>query len=127
MVENFQKNIGNNTTTGHNKYYPQKGDIVWVDFNPTIGHEQKGKRPALVLSSSKYNMLSGMCIVCPITSIIKPYPFVVLLKKTQKTVGAILSDHLKSIDWSIRKVKFIEKIEKATLRDVEERVTLLLS
>lgn len=108
------------------EYVPEKGDIVWVDFNPAIGHEQKGKRPAVVVSDFEYNTSSHMCIVCPITTTIKPYPFVVILKNTQKTKGVVLSDHIKSIDWSKRKLKFVEKVDKETLKDVQERIGLLV-
>ena len=88
---------------------PDKGDIVWLDFDPQAGHEQSGKRPALVLSPVLYNQRSGLAIVCPITSKVKSYPYTVIIPDNLEVQGAILSDQVKSIDWKARKTKFICK------------------
>jgi len=73
-------------------YIPNRGDIVWITFNPQAGHEQAGRRPALVLSPAVYNDKVGLAILCPITSQIKGYPFEVLIPDGLKTSGAILAD-----------------------------------
>jgi len=108
------------------KYVPQKGDVVWVNLDPAAGHEQKGRRPALVISAIKYNAASGMCLVCPITSVVKTYPFIIELEEKQKTKGAILCDQIKSIDWRARKVTYVEKINKKILENILERISLLI-
>ena len=89
-------------------YVPHRGDIVWLNFTPQAGHEQMGTRPALVLSPEKYNKKTGLAVCCPITSNIKGYPFEVVVSG-KKINGAILADHLKNLDWKVRKAKFIEK------------------
>lgn len=78
---------------------PDAGDIVWIDFTPQIGREQAGRRPALVLSPRLYNEKVGLMIVCPITSKSKGYPFEVVLPSGLAIIGAVLSDHVKSLDW----------------------------
>ena len=90
------------------KYTPKQGDIVLISFDPTSGHEQKGARPAIVISASEYNMRSGMMIVCPITSKTKGYAFELPLH-TKKIKGSILVDQIRAMDWSARKLKFLEK------------------
>jgi mRNA interferase MazF len=97
-------------------YTPNRGDIVWFNFSPQIGHEQAGLRPALVLSPIFYNQRSGMMLACPITSKIKQYPFEVRIK-AKKIDGVILADQVKSVDWRERKPEFggvadIEAISK---------------
>ena len=89
-------------------YIPRKGDLVWLNFSPQTGSEQKGKRPAIVISSGEYNKKTHLAVCCPITSKRKGYPFEVVLDK-QKIRGVILTDHLKNLDWKVRKAKFIEK------------------
>ena len=89
-------------------YIPHRGDIVWLDFDPQAGREQAGRRPALVLSDRKYNALSELMVLCPITSQYKPYPFVVALPETLLAKPSyVLSDQVKSLDWTKRNVKFI--------------------
>jgi mRNA interferase MazF len=108
------------------KYVPQKGDIVFINFNPQAGREQKGQRPALVISPKQYNEKVGLALFCPITSQIKAYPFEVNLPIKLKTRGAILSDHLKSLDWQARKAKFVEKLPSAQLEEVMQKLQALL-
>lgn len=91
-----------------NNYIPERGDIVWLDFDPQAGHEQKGHRPALCVSFKVYNERAGLGIFLPITSKSKGYPFEVELKGT-RTQGVILSDQIRSLDWKVRNAKFIEK------------------
>jgi mRNA interferase MazF len=80
---------------------PQQGEIIWIDFDPQSGHEQAGRRPALVLSKTAYNAKIGRAFVCPITSKIKGYPFEVPVK-TKSITGVVLSDHFKNLDWTAR-------------------------
>ena len=91
------------------KYIPNQGDIVYLDFNPIKGHEQKGKRPAIVISSNVFNNNTKMAIVCPITSNEKYFPTHYLLEDTKKIFGSVLCEHIRSIDFGIRNIKFIEK------------------
>ena|SRR5437764_2149307 len=105
---------------------PDKGDIVWLDFDPRVGHEQAGRRPALVLSPVSYNEKSGLAMVCPITTKIKPYPYVVNVPDNLEIKGIILSDHLKSLDWKARNVKFICKMPPKTVNEVIDKLNTLL-
>lgn len=107
------------------KYVPQKGDIVWLNFSPQAGHEQKGKRPAIIVSPVEYNKKTGLAVCCPITSNIKGYPFEVLVDG-KKINGAILSDHLKNLDWKAREIKFIEKATSAVLEEVISKISVLI-
>jgi mRNA interferase MazF len=106
-------------------YTPDRGDIVWLNFTPQAGHEQMGTRPALVLSPKKYNLKTGLAICCPITSNVKGYPFEVLIQG-EKIHGAILSDHIKNLDWKVRKAKFIEKAPKEAVQDCSMKISALL-
>lgn len=106
-------------------YVPGRGDIVWLNFTPQAGHEQMGTRPALVLSPEKYNKKTGLAICCPITSNVKGYPFEVAISGG-KINGVILSDHLKNLDWKIRKAKFIEKAPKRVVEQCSQKLAALI-
>ena len=97
------------------KYIPDKGDFIFVNFDPTIGHEQKGYRPALVISSKDFNKYTNMLIVLPVSSNMKVFPTHYFLKDTKKIKGAVLCEQVKSIDYENRKIKFIEKASKDDL------------
>ena len=107
-------------------YIPDSGDIVWLTFSPQTGHEQSGRRPALVLSPAAYNERVGLALFCPITSQIKGYPFEVILQESSKVNGVILSDQIKSLDWKIRKAEFAGKISQAELKEVASKIKALL-
>jgi len=107
-------------------YHPNRGDIVWVTFNPQAGHEQAGRRPALVLSPEAYNSKVGLAILCPITSQIKGYPFEVLIPDGLKISGAILSDQLKSLDWKVKQAELICRLPSATVGEVLQKLNTLL-
>jgi len=107
------------------RYVPDRGDIVWLQFNPRAGHEQSGRRPALVISPKVYNQKAGLALFCPITSQIKGYPFEVVLPEGLKASGTILSDQLKSLDWRARKAKRIAKAPPETVGDVLARILAL--
>lgn len=84
-------------------YVPDRGDIVWLQFNPQAGHEQAGHRPALVLSPASYNRLSGLMVCCPMTSHKKGYPFEVVIVDEPDHASVVLADQVKSLDWKVRK------------------------
>ena len=100
------------------RYIPKQGDIVYIDLNPTKGHEQNGKRPAIVISNDVFNINTKMVIVCPITSNLKDYPTHYILEDSKKIYGSVLCEHIKSIDYEIRNVKFIEKASENDLLSV---------
>ena len=103
-------------------FVPDSGDIVWLTFNPQAGHQQSGRRPALVISPAAYNEKVGLAIFCPITSQIKGYPFEVLLPENLKVNGAVLSDQIKSLDWKVRKTEFEDKISQTELEEVVSKI-----
>ena len=85
------------------QYIPKQGDIILLDFNPTKGHEQKGKRPAIVISTNIFNKYTGMVMVCPISSNNKEFPTHYLLEDTKKVFGSVLCEHIRSIDYKTRR------------------------
>jgi mRNA interferase MazF len=107
-------------------YVPEAGDLVWLDFTPQSGREQAGRRPGLVLSAASYNRKAGLAMVCPITSHAKGYPFEVELPTGGAIAGTVLADHLRSVDWASRRAKRAAKATNETMRDVRERLALLL-
>ena len=108
------------------RYVPARGDVVWITFNPQAGHEQAGRRPALVLSPSSYNGKVGLAILCPITSQVKGYPFEVTIPTGAKLGGVILADQVKSLDWRIRKAEFICNLRRETTSGVLDKLGTLL-
>jgi mRNA interferase MazF len=107
-------------------YVPNRGDLVWLEFTPQAGCEQRGRRPALVLFPKSYNGKVGLSLFCPVTSKIKEYPFEVKLPHGSAVCGVVLSDQLKSLDWRSRKVKFIERASSDVMARVTARVLPLL-
>ena len=95
-----------------------QGSIILVDFDPQAGHEQKGRRPALVISNDLFNKYSEMAIVCPITNTDKDHPLHVKLDDKTKTNGVILCDQVKTMDIKVRNFKYLEKIPENILQDV---------
>lgn len=110
---------------GH--YIPERGDLVWLQFTPHSGHEQSGKRPALVISPVSYNGKVGLSLLCPVTSKIKGYPFEVIIPQDLPIEGAILSDQMKSLDWQSRQATFICKVPVETLNEVISKIDILIS
>jgi len=108
------------------RYVPSRGDAVWITFNPQAGHEQAGRRPALVVSPSSYNGKVGLVVLCPITSQVKGYPFEVMIPSGLKVGGVVLSDQVKSLDWRIRRAEFICKLPPETLTEVIDKFGALL-
>lgn len=92
------------------KYSPKQGDIVLLDFNPIKGHEQGGGRPAVVVSTNTFNQNTKMVIICPITSNNKEFPTHYQLENTINVHGSVLCEHIRSVDYEIRNLKFVEKL-----------------
>ncbi len=107
-------------------YVPERGDLVWLQFNPQAGHEQSGKRPALVLSPKAYNAKVGLAVFCPVTSKIKGYPFEVILPEKMEIEGAVLADQVKSLDWRVRKAKKLGRLPHGLLKEVFAKIRPLL-
>jgi len=108
------------------QYVPERGDVVWLEFNPQAGHEQRGVRPALVISPGAYNRRVGLALFCPLTTQVKGYPFEVILPPGLKAKGAILSDRIKSLDWRARKAKLLCKVPPEVLEETLARVLALI-
>ena len=108
-------------------YAPERGDVVWLSFDPQAGHEQAGRRPAVILSPGLYNRSSGLALAVPITSHVKGYPFEVALPAGFRVSGVILTDHLKSVDWRARKAEPIGQLPQETLHQVLRKAALLLT
>jgi mRNA interferase MazF len=107
-------------------YVPAEGDFIWMNFDPQAGHEQHGRRPALVLTPLAYNRLVGLAVVCPITSRGKDLPFEVKLRPEAPVSGVVLSDHVKSVDWRQRRTEFAGRADDETVAEVRERLRTLL-
>lgn len=109
-----------------NPYIPSRGDIVYLDFDPTKGHEQKGLRPAFVLSPRAYNEKSSLALFMPITKQQKGYPFEVALPIGFKVQGVILADQIKCLDWKVRGVRFVESVSEDVIEEVQTKIEPLL-
>lgn len=99
-------------------YVPGRGDIVWLTFNPRVGHEQAGHRPGLVMSPRVYNDKTGLALFCPITSRVKGYPFEVTLPAKSEITGVVLSDQIKSLDWRARRAAFAAQAPEKVVGEV---------
>lgn len=109
-----------------NRYVPNRGDIVYLDFNPTKGHEQRGHRPAFVLSPRNYNAKSSLALFIPITKQQKGYPFEVLLPSELQIQGVILVDQIKCLDWKARNVQFVESVPEGVVEEVQAKIEPLI-
>ncbi|MBN2150602.1 MAG: endoribonuclease MazF [Candidatus Lokiarchaeota archaeon] len=107
-------------------YVPERGHVVWLEFSLQRGHEQAGRRPAIVISPSTYNERVGLMLACPITSQAKGYPFEVIIPAGLRIAGVVLSDQIKSLDWLERRVEFILTLPKKTVDEVLQKLTTLL-
>jgi mRNA interferase MazF len=106
-------------------WVPDRGDVVWLEFNPQAGHEQAGRRPALVISPEVYNAKVGLALLCPITSQAKGYPFEVGLE-AGGIRGVVLSDRIKSLDWRARKAEFIGRAPNPAITEVLQKLATLV-
>ena len=108
-------------------YVPQRGDVVWIALNPQSGHEQAGRRPAVVLSPGIYNEKVELVILCPITNQIKGYPFEVIIPDGLPVSGVILADQIKSVDWRVRDAEWICALPPRVVVEVMQKLGTLLS
>jgi mRNA interferase MazF len=113
------------TATGH---IPDRGDVVWLDFNPQAGHEQAGRRPALVLSPAKYNGKLSLMLCCPITNQAKGYPFEVplVLAGGSSLSGVVLADQVRCLDWKQRNAVKAGYVTVQCAVDVSAKIKLLI-
>jgi len=108
-------------------YIPERGDVVWITLNPQAGHEQAGRRPAVVLSPAAYNGKVGLAILCPITRQIKGYPFEVRIPSGLAVSGVILADQVKSLDWRAREAELAGTLPTATVAELLQKLDTLLT
>lgn len=109
-----------------NTYVPERGDYVWLNFTPQTGHEQRGIRPAIIISNREYNGKTGLALCCPITNKIKGYPFEVQVT-SDLIQGVILSDQIKNLDWQIRNAQKIGQADQKTIKRVIRNLELLIA
>lgn len=107
-------------------YTPDRGDVVWITLNPQAGHEQAGRRPAVVLSPGAYNARVGLALFCPVTSKEKGYPFEVRIPAGLPVSGVILADQLKSLDWRARQAELVAQLPSQTTQEVLQKLLVLL-
>ncbi len=107
-------------------YQPERGDFIYLDFNPQAGSEQAGRRPALVLSPLAYNIATGLVFVCPVTNQIKGGAFEVPVPPGATVTGAVLSDHLRSVDWIARNADFHSAAPQDLVLEVLARIEAIL-
>lgn len=107
-------------------YIPGRGDLVWIDFDPQAGHEQAGRRPAVVISPFAYNGKLSLALLCPVTSKVKGQPFEVPIPPGGRVTGVVLADQVKSLDWRARRAVFIEKLSPESVAEILERLLPLL-
>lgn len=112
--------------TPKNRYIPDRGDLVYLDFDPTQGHEQRGYRPAFVLSPRSYNAKSSLALFMPVTKQQKGYPFEVLLPPELQIQGVILADQIKCLDWKSRGVQFVESVPESVVEEVQAKIEPLI-
>ena len=106
---------------------PQRGDVVWISLSPHTGHEQAGRRPAVVLSPQRYNDTVGLAVLCPITSTAKGYPFEVALPADLPVHGVVLADQVKSLDWRSREAELACRLPEDVVLEVLHKLDTLIS
>ena len=115
-------------TKARGRYAPDRGDLVWLEFDPQAGHEQRGHRPALVLSPAEYNRKVGLALVCPLTTKVKGYPFEV--KVSDRDAGehsnVVLADQVKSVDWHARSARRFGRVSAEALAEVTHKLAALI-
>lgn len=100
--------------------------MIWIDLDPTVGHEQRGRRPAVVVSPRSYNAVAGLCVICPVTSRERGYPFEVVLPEDAKVRGVVLADQVRSISWQKRPIAPAGRAPDMLLGEIRERLAALL-
>jgi mRNA interferase MazF len=109
------------------RYVPERGHVVWLAFTPQAGHEQAGRRPAVILSPRAYNSKVGLCLACPVTSQVKGYPFEVAIPPGLPVSGVALADQLKNLDWQAREAAFICALPPEVTEEIIAKAAALLS
>jgi mRNA interferase MazF len=113
-------------TTG--SYVPDTGDLIWTDFDPSRGREQAGRRPALVVSSAEFTDNTGLAVVCPITSRVRPFPTSVVLPPGLPIAGEILTSHIRSIDTTARPIRYAgSPVPRQTAQLVRAKLDALIT
>lgn len=107
------------------KYVPERGDLVWITFDPQAGHEQAGRRPGLVISPVAYNSKAGLALICPVTIQVKGYPFEVPLPDGRIN-GVVLTDQIRSLDWVVRNAEKVSQVDAHTLEMVLAKIAALI-
>ena len=107
------------------RYVPERGDLVWLDFTPHAGHEQGGRRPALVISPRTYNAKAGLMLACSVTNQVKGYPFEVALPTSAAVTGVVLSDQVRSLDYVARRAEYVAAAPAAVLDEVLAKLAVL--
>ncbi|MYH49011.1 MAG: endoribonuclease MazF [Gammaproteobacteria bacterium] len=107
-------------------YVPERGDLIWLEFSPQAGHEQAGRRPALVVSPRLYNERSSVALLCPVTSTPRGYAFEVVLPADSPVTGVVLSDQVRSLDWRARHARFRGRAPRTVVAEVLEKARTLL-
>jgi mRNA interferase MazF len=107
-------------------YVPQKGDFIYVSFDPQAGHEQKGRRPALIVSNDSFNRRTGLALLCPVTNTDRKIPFHLPIEETSLLTGFVMVEQVKSFDYKARNATFIEKASKELLEDVLAIIDIFL-
>ena len=105
---------------------PERGDLIWIEFAPQAGHEQSGRRPALILSPSEYNFERGLVLVCPISSRIGGYRFEVAIQSDVGITGVVMADQIKSVDWRARYARYAGKAPPKVADEVIAKIAPLL-
>ena len=108
-------------------YVPERGDVVWLTLTPQAGHEQAGRRPAVVLSPRAYNARVGLGLFCPVTSKEKGYPFEVRLPDGLGIAGVVLADQVKSLDWRARRAELAAQLPAEVVEEIAEKLLVLLA
>ena len=106
-------------------YVPDLGDVIYLNFDPQAGREQAKRRPALVMTGQNYNKAAGLAVVCPLTSVIKPYPFALRVHIKGRD-GCVLTDHVKSVDWQVRRAEFYDRAPATVLEQAQNLLGVLL-
>lgn len=107
-------------------YVPERGDLVWIAFDPQAGHEQAGRRPGLVITPHAYNAKAGLALICPVTSRIKGYPFEVALPVGGRVSGVVLADQIRSLDWAARQAEKVSTVDGVVLAEVLAKIEALI-
>jgi mRNA interferase MazF len=107
-------------------YVPRRGDVVWITLSPQAGHEQAGRRPAVVLSPTRYNARVSLALLCPVTTQVKGYPFEVVIPRGLPVSGVVMADQMKSLDWRARQVEYICTLPADAVAEIIQKLSALL-